>query len=364
MRVVVVADFSYPNFLGGSARYVYDLVKGFEQNNIDYLLITRKHKGEYSLEEDDSFYNQVSSQGKVFEIEGVASYIKSFFLLKKSDLILSHHPALGFLFALIFSSKRITYFFHGPYHQEFKARSKSILGFKIRKFLQSFVLKRSKQIFVLSKFMQNEVLKIFSSANIKIIPAIVDVAKFKVCESKKSLRNKFKIPHDKKVLFTSRRLTSRTGVLELTDSFINEFSIADYHLIIVGKGELADKLKRKVDNVGNISFYSFVSDDDLRVLMCLSDVYVLPTRKLEGFGLVVLESLCLKLPVVVSDHSGGAVEFISKYSRELIFELDNANSLKKSISFALSGDDILVSLFDAVKDYNLNSVSNCIHESL
>ena len=91
MRVVVVADFSYPNFLGGSARYVYDLVKGFEQNNIDYLLITRKHKGEYSLEEDDSFYNQVSSQGKVFEIEGVASYIKSFFLLKKSDLILSHH---------------------------------------------------------------------------------------------------------------------------------------------------------------------------------------------------------------------------------------------------------------------------------
>ena len=34
MRVVVVADFSYPNFLGGSARYVYDLVKNYYEMKI------------------------------------------------------------------------------------------------------------------------------------------------------------------------------------------------------------------------------------------------------------------------------------------------------------------------------------------
>ena len=98
--------------------------------------------------------------------------------------------------------------------------------------------------------------------------------------------------------------------------------------------------------------------------MRLSDVYVLPTRKLEGFGLVVLEALSLKLPVVVSDYSGGAVEFISKYHNDLIFELDNVKSLKRCIESALLIDKTNDALFNAVIDYDYKTVSNYIYESI
>ena len=364
MKVVVVADFCYPNYIGGSARYVYDLVRGFEENKIDFLLITRKQGGEYSLEEQDVFYQRIREQGKVHEVKGLVSYLESISLVGSKDLIMPHHPILGFLFALLFSKKRISYFFHGPLHDEFKARSNSWLGFKVRFFLQSFSLRRAGKIFVLSSFMAKEVLLISSQAKVTVVPAIVDVDKFTVNENKLKLREKFSIPLDKKVLFTSRRLTPRTGVIELADSFIKNFSLDDYHLIIVGQGELSQQLQHLINKSENISFLRFVTDHDLKLLMRLSDVYVLPTRKLEGFGLVVLEALSLKLPVVVSDYSGGAVEFISKYHNDLIFELDNAKSLKRCIESALLIDKTNDPLFNAVIDYDYKTVSNYIYESI
>ena len=111
-----------------------------------------------------------------------------------------------------------------------------------------------------------------------------------------------------------------------------------------------------------ISFLHFVSDDDLKLLMSLSDVYVLPTRQLEGFGLVVLEALSLKLPVVVSDRSGGAAEFMAKFNNNFIFELDDSESLKNAIEAALLMDKNNHLLFDSVINYDYKSVSNIVYK--
>ena len=91
----------------------------------------------------------------------------------------------------------------------------------------------------------------------------------------------------------------------------------------MGKGELQNELEEKIKNVDNINYFKFVSDKKLIELMILSSVYVLPTKELEGFGLVILEALSLNLPIIVSNKAGGGTEFIKQYDLNLIFDMEN-----------------------------------------
>ena len=108
-KIVVIADFIYPNFLGGSARYVYDMIKGFDYNNIDFLLITRKKYGVFALEnEHDMFFDKIIKDGKVIEIAGL---FNSFKYIKKDDILNIHHPILGIFYSL-FKVNNISFMVH------------------------------------------------------------------------------------------------------------------------------------------------------------------------------------------------------------------------------------------------------------
>ncbi len=169
-KIVVIADFIYPNFLGGSARYVYDMIKGFDYNNIDFLLITRKKYGVFALEnEHDMFFDKIIKDGKVIEIAGL---FNSFKYIKKDDILNIHHPILGIF-------KVNTYFFHGPLHDEYKAMKDSKIGFFIRYILQKIVLMNTSKVLVLSDFMKNKVLDIYSKSKVYKIGPIFDAKKFK-----------------------------------------------------------------------------------------------------------------------------------------------------------------------------------------
>ena len=88
----------------------------------------------------------------------------------------------------------------------------SKIGFFIRYILQKIVLMNTSKVLVLSDFMKNKVLDIYSKSKVYKIGPIFDAKKFKCDIPKDELRIKYNIPLNKKVLFTSRRLTNRTGV--------------------------------------------------------------------------------------------------------------------------------------------------------
>jgi glycosyltransferase involved in cell wall biosynthesis len=92
------------------------------------------------------------------------------------------------------------------------------------------------------------------------------------------------------------------AMLKLKKSF-------DGHLVVAGmKGWMMDDLKEYVDKLGikeNVIFTGFISDDKLRILYNMAEVFVYPSFY-EGFGFPIVEAFCCGTAVVTSNNSSCA----------------------------------------------------------
>ena len=95
-----------------------------------------------------------------------------------------------------------------------------------------------------------------------------------------------------------------------------------FRLVIGGKGHQALYLQRLIDQLGlaeHVEMLGFIPDDELRRHLSCADLFVLPSRDLEGFGLVVLESMACGTPVLVSPI-GGAREILGSLDPRFVLE--------------------------------------------
>jgi glycosyltransferase involved in cell wall biosynthesis len=102
-----------------------------------------------------------------------------------------------------------------------------------------------------------------------------------------------------------RRLTPRTGVDVLLQAFAHVDD--DTVLLVAGEGPERERLERlayELGVAGSVRFLGGVSEERLVELYRAADVTVVPSVSLEGFGLVVLESLACGTPVIGSDVGG------------------------------------------------------------
>jgi glycosyltransferase involved in cell wall biosynthesis len=123
-------------------------------------------------------------------------------------------------------------------------------------------------------------------------------------------RNKFALPEEKIVLFVGR-LVFEKGVHVLVNAIPKVSEKANAKFVIVGNGYMKEQLSALVKNMGlahKVLFTGFVEDDTLRKLQECADVSVVPSL-FEPFGIVALEAMAAKSPVVVSD-TGGLSEIV------------------------------------------------------
>jgi 1,4-alpha-glucan branching enzyme len=123
-------------------------------------------------------------------------------------------------------------------------------------------------------------------------------------------RNKYALPQEKIVLFVGR-LVYEKGVHVLVNAAPKVLEKANAKFIIVGNGYMKDQLSTIVNNTGlahKVMFTGFVDDETLRKLQKCADVSVVPSL-FEPFGIVALEAMAAKSPVVVSD-TGGLSEIV------------------------------------------------------
>jgi glycosyltransferase involved in cell wall biosynthesis len=110
-------------------------------------------------------------------------------------------------------------------------------------------------------------------------------------------------------------------------------------LVIAGKGPLAEPLKAQVWELGlqaNVRLLGFVSDASLPLLYRAATLSIVPTVALEGFGLIVVESLAAGTPVLVTPI-GGLPEVVSDLSPHLILPETGAGALADGLLGALTG---------------------------
>ena len=154
-------------------------------------------------------------------------------------------------------------------------------------------------------------------------------------EDLSQFRSKFALPDEKIVLFVGR-LVYEKGIHVLVNVVPKVLEKVNAKFIIVGNGYMREQLSSLVRNIGlahKVLFTGFVDDETLRKLQKCADVSVVPSL-FEPFGIVALEAMAARSPVVVSD-TGGLSEIVEHDVTGVKVYPDNPDSLVWGITKVL-----------------------------
>jgi glycosyltransferase involved in cell wall biosynthesis len=130
------------------------------------------------------------------------------------------------------------------------------------------------------------------------------------------------------------------GVEHLIDAAVDvRRAIPDVLFEILGTGPLLADLGRRVVERGlekNVNLAGRVSDADLALAYRASDIFVVPSIALEGFGLVVVEALASGTPALVT-NVGGLPEAVRGLDPALILQGSGPDAIARGIAAALAG---------------------------
>jgi len=150
--------------------------------------------------------------------------------------------------------------------------------------------------------------------------------------SRKQLRAELNLETDAQLLGMACRLVEQKGVpytLEALRRIRSDFPRA--HLVIAGDGEKAGELRRLASMLGIADRVSWLGwRGDAADLMAAFDVFLLPSLH-EGFGLVLLEAMSRRLPIVAS-RVGAIPEIVIDGETGILVEPRNVDELAKAIS--------------------------------
>ena len=154
----------------------------------------------------------------------------------------------------------------------------------------------------------------------------------------KPFRSRFALPEEKLVLFVGR-LVYEKGAHVLINAIPRILEKVDAKFVIVGSGYMKDQLSTIVRSMGlehKVMFTGFVDEETLLKLQCSADVSVVPSL-FEPFGIVALEAMAAKSPVVVSD-TGGLGEIVEHDITGVKVYPNNTESLAWGIAKVLTDD--------------------------
>ncbi len=167
---------------------------------------------------------------------------------------------------------------------------------------------------------------------IDVIPNGINPEKFDIEFDKAEFRSYFAKPEEKIIFFVGRMVHEK-GVQVLIEALpIIREAYNDCKLVIVGGGN-KDHLIRRVNELGlndRVYFTGYIDDETLVKLYSVIDVAVYPSLY-EPFGIVALEAMAARVPVVVTDV-GGLREVVDHGVAGLTAWSDNPDSLAWGIS--------------------------------
>jgi glycosyltransferase involved in cell wall biosynthesis len=344
-------------YAGGTEKVVLELSKELSKRHDVTILQT-------NLYEEKKDYQKIGHIEKVKIITckndkflGGFGYSKEFKkvlkrIYKKFDLIHIHgHGRFTSDFTMRYVGKKkpLIYTAHGFFH--------SSKGGKVKKLYNKwFKLKKGKIEFftALTELEKKQYLKLGVKKNkIKILPNWVDLKKFQHKKDKKYIDKLFKNSKNKTLLFVGRLHESK-GIQYALKAIKN----LEINFLVVGRDagykKYLDQIIEKNNLKEKVKIIEGISEKDLMKTYNSSDFFVL-FSEWEGFGIVVLEAMASKLPVIVSNR--GALPLLIKDNENgLISEFPSIKSLKNKLTKIIEDEKlrkkIIKNSVEFVKKFN------------
>lgn len=349
MTRVLMLSWEYPpKIVGGIARHLYDLAHALVKQDIEVHVITCEHPGAAEEEvEDDIHLHRVTPQGESNDFihwvqllnEAMRSRADSLIpdLLRESPdepIILHPHDWLAHYAAAALKHK-----FHLPIvatiHATERGRNNGIKG-PTQEYISSVewqLQNEAWRVIVCTEFMKRECESALHTPwdKMDVIYNGVDTAKFVLpgfnADEKAAFRAQFAAPEEKIIFFVGRMVREK-GVQVLIEALPKiRWGYHDAKLLIVGGGQ-RQHLVNLASYIGmerHVYFTGFVPDEDLMKIYGIIDVACFPSLY-EPFGIVALEAMAAKVPVVTSD-AGGLPEVVLNNVTGITTYAGNANSL-------------------------------------
>jgi glycosyltransferase involved in cell wall biosynthesis len=368
VRVILVSNTIPEDKMGGLPRYVRELAAALVRAGCDTTVVAKRVTPEPPDREraPDGVqivrYSVASKANPLYVLAfpfytayGVLRAVRA---ARRADSVIhAHFPAT----ALPLAVSRIPYLytFHAPVWRELlderqgtyalpaAVQKPTVAAFRAS---EQLVVRRAAMTFVLSEFMRGQLgeLSAAAGADARLLPGGIDIERFSPDPS---------LPRagaEEPLLFTARRLTPRTGVDRLVAAIPD---IIRAHpratLAIAGVGEMEAELRRLVAERGvaeHVRFLGRISDEALVDWYRRATLVVMPTVKLEGFGLTTAEAMACGTPVV-GTPVGATPELLEPLDPSLITPDNTAPAIAETVSRVLSDPQRLAAIAARCRDH-------------
>jgi len=333
-----------PKSIGGLAQHVYDLTNALAENGIDVHLITSGGQGAPTFEKVQGV-NVYRVEPYQISSPDFVTWVAQFnvALLERAISISSDLGEINILHAhdwlVAYAARALKHSWEIPLvatiHATEYGRNHGLHNDTQRHIsdIEWWLAYESWRVICCSHYMEGELRHVFQIPRdkIKVIPNGVDHTNFKIRES--NVRRSDYAAPDEKIVFYVGRLVREKGVQVLLDAVPE---ILAHHpqtkFVIAGKGPFMDSLKRQamINGIANRVYFTGYIDDTVRNnLYSWADVAVFPSLY-EPFGIVALESMAARTPVVVTD-CGGLGEIINHGIDGLKAYTGDSHSLAQNI---------------------------------
>ena len=144
-------------------------------------------------------------------------------------------------------------------------------------------------------------------------------------------RQDFGIPEDAFVMVTVGRLVARKATVQLVQA-LTAAQRPKAHLLIVGDGPDAEAIRSAATAAGlnqRVHLLGQVSEERKYQALGVADIFISATQH-EGFGLVFLEAMAYRLPIICYDH-GGQTDFLVDGETGHLIKLNDFERFTKAI---------------------------------
>lgn len=242
---------------------------------------------------------------------------------RQVDVIVAHgHVYLGTLYSAIVARRTRTPMVlvqHSPFIDY--GSILNVLEQFADRTIGRWVIRSARTVVAVSEFTATFVRSLVLDAPMVIMRSAIDRDRFSPSQQ---------TPRELPVVLTVRRLVPRNGVDVLVEAWRSAGLGKRAQLLIGGSGPEMTRIRRLADGDPSIRLIGHVPDKGLPALYRDADVFVLPSRSGEGFGLVVLEAMASGLPVVATT-SGGVIDIVTDGVNGLLVPPNDVRALAHAL---------------------------------